>query len=380
MPDAVNVSRMEKRLDEQIARAATPHAANCLRADLAAHLARLGRFDEARQLLEPLRRGNEKKPKAELSIRLHFAEGLLAYFSSGGIISADGVQRAHALSVATGLKHLQALCAAWLANWAYARDDTTVLCRYVVESLQLAAPDDHASRARANLVVAQVLHLAGRLDLAKPWYLRAKEHATAGFDDATIGALLHNMSWHRMLVLRQAALTNADEADAGRHAMMNAESTEHFDQITGNDRWPALKPILRAQILSLQGEPGQALALYEAHLSDQDIPARWQANLVADKARCHAVLGQVDQARQCVELALANLANEIQTDDRAATHSLLAQVFAHTGQAAEAARHRALAEGLWAQVNALLCDAVERLSAFDENGRPLMSAEAAGAP
>ena len=62
MPDGVKRSKMEKWLGEQIARAPTAQAADCKRAELAAYLARLGRFDESRELIEPLRQRNARHP------------------------------------------------------------------------------------------------------------------------------------------------------------------------------------------------------------------------------------------------------------------------------------------------------------------------------
>ena len=369
MVDRVKPSKMEIWLGDKIASSKSTQIADHGRADLAAYLARLGRFDESRSLLNLLRQRNENNPQIALSIRIHFAEGLLSYFIGGGVSSADGVQRAYALSAAAGIQGLQALAAAWLAQWDYTNVDFQSLCRHVVESLQLAASDDHASRARANLVVAQVLHLGGRLDLAQAWYSRTKDHATKGFDGATIGALMHNRSWQTMLVLRQALLTNADNSGQGRHALLSAECTGNFDMMIGDSNWQALKPILRAQIFSLMGDSGQALELYEAHLSQDDLPNRWQSNVLADKSWCHAVLGQQDEARACATKAVANLADDTQIDDRAATHSRLAQVFDKFEESDEANRHKTLAESLWKEFSSKLMTAVELLSVIDEDGR-----------
>lgn len=371
MSDRVKPSRMEMWLVGEIADAPSHHVADYRRAEWAAYLSRLGRFEEARELLAVLRQRNESRPKVELSIRIHFAEGLLAYFSNGGVSNADGVQRAYALSVAAGTSDLQALCAAWLAQWDYTRVDIDTLRRHVVEALQLAAPEEHASRARANLVVAQVLHLAGRLDLAQPWYRRAREHATAGFDGATVGAIMHNMSWQRMLVLRQAVLTNADDINAGRHALLSAESTAHFDQMIGDSSWQGLKPILRAQIMSLRGDAKQALTLYDKYLTDEEIPERWQASLIADKGWCYAVSGQIDRARNCTIQALQNLADDTQMDDRAATHSRLSQTFYQLGEDSNAELHKVLAKGYWDKFSIILVNAVDLLSSIDENGNPV---------
>lgn len=369
MPDRLKPSRMEVWLRDQMSRAPSQLEMDCRLAELAAYQARMGKFDDARKQISVLRQRNHGNPKIQLSVRLHFAEGLLSYFGNDGVTNADGVQRAYALSTAAGLTEMRALSAAWLAQWDYTRLDVDALDSHVREALQLAGPDDHASRARANLVVAQILHLAGHLDLAQPWYRRARDHAAAGFDDATIGALMHNMAWQRMLLFRQAVLTNSVDLSAGKYALTNAESTSQFGQIIGDTSWPTLTPILRAQIVSLSGNSAEALAIYTQHLSGESVPERWQANLLADKAWCHAVLQQPEAARDCAVRALANLTDDTQMDDRAATHSRLAQTFVQLKADESAGRHRLLAEKLWADFGATLARAALLLSKIDEGGK-----------
>lgn len=368
MPDRVKPSRMEVWLQEQISKASSQLAADCRLAELAAYKARMGRFDEARAYLLALRQRNSTKPRVELSVRVHFAEGILSYFSNDGVTRADGVQRAYALSLAAGLNDMRALCAAWLAQWDYTRVDIESLDSHVREALRVAQPDDHASRARASLVIAQVLHLGGRLDLAQPWYRRTRDHAAAGFDDATVAALMHNMAWQRMLLFRQAVLTNSIDVSAGRHALTNAESTSNFGHLIGDVGWPTLEPLLRAQIVSLGGNATEALALYSAYLSGESVPERWQANLLADKAWCHAVLKQPEEARDCATRALANLTGDTQIDDRAATYSRLAQTCWELKEDARAEQHSFLAQQLWADFAAILARATILLSKINESG------------
>ena len=373
MPNRMKPSRMEKRLTETICRASTQLVADCADAELAAYWARVGRFTEAREKIKLLRQKNECNPKVELSVWLHFSEGLLAYFSNDGVTNADGVQRAHALSVASGMREMRALSAAWLAQWDYAKVDVKSLTFRVQEALQNAGPENHSCRARAALVVAQVLHLATRLDLAKKWYFVAKEHAIAGLDGATIGALMHNMAWQRMLVFRQVVLTNGTDINAGRHALMSAESTAHFEEMTGDASWRNLRPILRAQILSLGGDAEGALTIYGESLSLEKIPERWQANLLSDKAWCHAKLLQFDEAKSCAHFAAISLTKDTQIDDTAATHSRLSQTYCLLNKPDLAEQHRQLAQTLWNQFSEVLSEAVRLLSKIDEDGMVVVS-------
>lgn len=364
----MTASRLLQRLDAEISSATTLLESDCKCAERAAYLARLGRFDEARAAMSELQARYVTAPHVEISIAINLAEGLISYFDNVGLDDTDKVQRAYALSVASGRGQSRAICAAWLAHWAYARLDMPVLASHVQEALAHADATNHAARARAFLVAAQALHLAGRLDLAKPWYDKSRICAIDRGDDVTVRAIVHNMAWLRMLMLRQAVLAGDGQAHAGEHARLSAESAQSLDLLAGDTSWRELQPMLKAQIASLQGDAGAALALYERHLPAAKEPARLQANLLADKAWCHAQASQRAEALGCADASLRSLSVETQIDDRAATHSRLAQAFDSLGDP-RAAAQAAAAELAWRQFSAVQAQAVDLLAGLDESGR-----------
>ena len=360
---------MLARLGAEMAAAAMPLRADCKRAERAAYLARLGRFDEALSAIQEVQQRYDRTPQIEVSIWLNIAQGLFDYFNNVGISKNDRLQRAYALSSASGHDALRALCAAWLAQWSYVRFDAEALAGYVREAFELSSPEHHSARSRASLVAAQALHLAGRSDLAKTWYLRAREHAAAESDDTTISALMHNMAWLRMLAMRHAVLSKTGQANAGAYALINAESMAHFDDMIGDSTWQDLKPILRAQIVSLQGDSAQALALYDKHLASETL-SRLQGNLLADKAWCLADTGRVSDALEFAQLSTARLDAEMQVDDRAAAHSRLAQVFGCAGDASNEKVQQALAEAAWQDFEALQARLVRLLDNLEVAAQP----------
>ena len=342
-------SRLLLRLEAGIANARTMLEADCLRAERAGYLVRLGRFEEVSAELALLRTRYDDRPNVKISAWVNLVEGLGVYFSGTGAPKTDKLKRSFALSSAAGLQSLQALSSAWLAQFDYVRVDMDSMASNVRKSLQLAKPEDHSARSRATLVVAQALHLAGRQDLAVPWYRSARDHAVADGDAATTSALMHNMGWLRMMTLRQTVLSANTFALGGEHALMSAESTSQFDFLIGDASWAVLKPILRAQILSLEGNFEDALALYETHLSavDSDGIKRLQPNLLADKAWCLAKTGQTVLAEECATNASKSIDSSTHNDDLAAAHSRLAQAFSILLDVDSEQLHARMAKDAW---------------------------------
>jgi hypothetical protein len=370
----VKPSRLELRLVAEIAGAPTALEADCKRAELAAYLTRLGRVDEARATLAALHQRYDSRPHVAISAWLNLVEGLVGHFGDMDPSARDKVLRSHALSTAAGLTPMRALSAAWLAQLDYLQVDVLSMSRHVTEALQLAGKSYHGARSRARLVVAQAHHLAGHLDRALPWYSRARDHAVADRDEATVSALMHNMAWLRAHDLRQRAFLELNPDNVTMHALMGAESTGNFDLLIGAVSLQSLVPVLRAQVLAATGREAEALDLYESHLSPalKEGMRRLKADLLADIAWCRLKVGQVDRAREDAFLAEASIDPAGQFDDRALAHSRLAQVFDLLERSDAAAMHRSLAAETWAGhalLQARIVEALGDLSAITAASR-----------
>lgn len=342
-------SRLLARLDAGIAAAKTPLAADCLKAERAVYLARQGRFEEVAEVLAALHRRYDVRPNVRISCWLGVAEGLQSFFSDMGPSARDKLLRTHALSGSAGLTPLRALSAAWLAHIDYLRMDVAGMTRHAGEALQIAEPDHDAARSRANLVVAQALHEAGRFDLAQPWYARARLHANAEGDDATLSALMYNMASLRAANVRQAVLGGSANRAEEQHLMLSADSARRFEFMVGVNSLPDFAPLIRAQILSTEGHPQIALALYEKHMAAglaQGL-AYLKASMLADQAWTRVQVGQHEAALADALAAQACLDPTGQPGDIAPAHSRLAQVFDALGDEAAANAERVLAAQAW---------------------------------
>ncbi len=346
----MNTSRLLTRIEAAIAAANHPVKADCLRAERAGYLARLGRRDEARQVLSSLHMQYASHPNAAMSAWLALADGLLGYFGDMSDMARDKMRRAHALSGAARDMPLHALSAAWLALTDFMQHDFDAMGRHLTDALRFAEPDHHAAQTRAAMLAGQVYHFACRFDLAQPWYAKARQHATADGDEATLAAVIHNMAWMHANQSRQALLCGNADGVATRQAALGAESSFNFDTLLGLSSLDSLVPILRAQVLALQGEWAAALALFDAHVADAMVQGlgRMQANLRAEMAWCRLQLGQPAAARDDARLALQGLEDECDIDDRAAAHSRLAMICEALSDSEAAQRHTDQAAADWA--------------------------------
>jgi hypothetical protein len=368
----VPASRLLTRLEAAMAATRQPVALACLRAERAGHMARQGHIDSAREEIQAVHALFDRQPHVEVSAWLSLAEGFLAYFTNLSDTARDKFQRAHALSRASGLAHLQALSAAWLAHMAYTRFDLAAMGAHLAEALSTAIPGQNNARARACLVAGTAYHYAERLDLAQIWYAKARVAAGQDGDEATLSALAHNMAWHRGNHAMQAAVFGGDVGDQARHAQAGAEASGNFDQWMGTSSLDALVPMLCAVVASAQGRHADALALYEKHLDDAQRQGlgRMRGNFLIDMAWCHWHVGQADVAERLAEEGMAALDIGMHVDDRSVAHGRLAQLRGLMGQADVAADHAQQARTDWVLHQALQRQVMEALDrALPPGGR-----------
>lgn len=340
-------SRLLNRLDANIAQAKdlTPQA--CLKVQRALLFARHGRMAEAREQLTGLHQLAFQHPNPEIGAWLHYAEGMMSYYTDFSSAAQEKIARAKSVAGSVAQTELAALCAAWLAQLAYVRHQPTEMLQHARECDALAAANHHAARYRLCTVMGLAHHYADQSTAAQTWYAKARGHASAEGDDALLSALMFNTAEMRTAQTRRESLSRVVPGNVG--LLLGADSIRHYDAAVGVSAMPGLTSVLRAQVLTVGGEFAQAQALYEAHLP-QAMSAglsRLGSSLLADLAWCRVNTGQQAQALQQAREAESELDPACDIDDRAATHSRLAQVYAALGDAVAAERHATSAAAEW---------------------------------
>jgi hypothetical protein len=354
MKSAQPRSRLLASLEAAIKAAPNPVEAQCLRAERAALLARQGQLERAQGVIDELNSQLAWQPNNNaLRAWIALAEGLHGYYSVIGRAAQEKVELAHALAGATHASRLKATTAAWLANMAFNNDDEWPrMVALVRESLDTAAPEHHGARARAALVAGYAYHFGGAVEVALRWYEASRRHAIAEGDEAHLSALMHNQAWMRASQARMALLFEAGgDPGALNQAMMGAESIGHYDAGIGTASLGSLVPMLRAQVLTAQGQWAPAADLFGAHFDSALAEGlqRIAACLLADRAWCELHLDRPDKARTLAGAAEQALAEPIDIDDHAMALARLAQVHRALGEQGLAAHHEAESRRLYEQ-------------------------------
>lgn len=350
-PPPVIKSRLLKQLDKEIAAATSPMASAGARAKRAMLLARHGAVGEAREALTALHQLSFQHPHPEIGAWLHMAEGLMSYYNGFVAQQAwDRIQRAQTIAgTAPSLVEVRVLASAWLAQLAFIRHDPAALVEHATRCLDEALPEHNVAMARMAMAMGVSWHYAGDTEAAQAWYIRARRHASMEGDDASLSALMFNMAGMRASQLRRESLSG--HSARGPELLLTVDSMHHFDAAVGAQMMSELTPVLRAQVLTMQGSFDDARRLYEEHLPQAMSLGleRLGSSLLSDLAWCRANLGQMEHALHQAREAEIELDPDCELDDRAITHSRLGQTFRLLGETADADRHQALADTAWAQ-------------------------------
>lgn len=313
--------------------------AMCRQASL---LARQGETDEAMQSIGTVRSNFAGGLSPEVAVWLMLAEGIL-WFGSGDFVRfGDRLKRAYGIAMAANYDPAKATCAAWLALFSMNERRYDEMVAFLREALGLAAKDDHQALGRASLVLADAFHLAGRFDLARPWYEATRQHATAEGDESMLSAMLFNVASFRASNVKFANALGSHLEEEARRAAMEAASAAAYDRAIGTKSFGQFHPHLVEQLLIVEGKYKEALD----QLARMDLSglAKWgHAAHYADFATCAWHLNERALVDQYVPKALAALEDPIDPDDAAYVCCRLAAVLRALGNHALAGELRARA-------------------------------------
>ena len=298
---------------------------------LALHFARQGEREEALKAIGTVRASLGTELDADTAAFLILAEGVLNFCKGDLVAAVDRLRRAYAIANALQGRLAKPICAAWLALMALNTRRFEDVAPFTREALTLAAPDDYQARARASLVLADAFAYSGRFDLARPWYEKARLHATSEGDEATVSAMLHNVAAFRAANVRLADALGTGLPEDARRAAMEAASAEAYDRAIGTKSFGAFLPHVNEQLLIVEKRYAEALIQLNK-IGVVDLPTRVHAVHYADHATCAFAMGDGSLAAELCQSALGALQEfTMDPDDIAYVSSRLAMIYKESG-------------------------------------------------
>jgi hypothetical protein len=192
------------------------------------------------------------------------------------------------------------------------------------------------------MVLANGLHLAGRYELARPWYELARQSATAEEDRGAISAMLYNVAAIRAANVRLDAVFGKEAAAEAHRARMESASSTNYDAAIGVTSLEHLSKLLQGLLLTLEGKFSDALEIFESIDISAVLP-RMQPPMLIDQAWCFLNLGRSTDAWQLAKssASMADSIKDFDDDDMAYFAGRMALIADRCGQHLDAASYKA---------------------------------------
>lgn len=312
-------------------------------------LARLGRVEAARELLESARLETPAGAPAALRLRFDYAGAIRLYFAK----RFDDARRAM-LDAAEQARHaggdlaLVGECESALALFMQREGDVRAAAHYA-RSVLANRDATQESRYRAFLALGSLHQDAYDYEEASRLYREAEGLVRQLDDDIAMASWLQRSALTQAAHARQAAALDELDARTLANAVDALKKSIAFAKGLAEGPDTTLDHLLLAEMHVLQGRHGDALALYDAHLPSADGEGflHEATAAMADRAHCCIELGRVDEGYAQLLAALRRVDESTPSDIRAIAHSNMAAALDGLGRGAEAEQHRVLAGMAW---------------------------------
>lgn len=253
------MSQLLLRIDQELSTVADDCARSRLLSRKAGYLARVGRFDEAKQIVAALRKdfGGGHSGRATLWIML--TEGLLQHFEMMGPQALDRLNRALVLGVAMEDAEVISLAAAWKAHIEFETSNFDSMFLSLKTAIENSTDADHEARARIFMVLCDAALLCGDRQRGQRWFLRSRDHALKDGDQASIEALLYNRAAFNLAWLRARRCFGPLASEELSLVRMEISSARNLQEMTGIVALTHFVHTCDARLLILEGKYEEAI-------------------------------------------------------------------------------------------------------------------------
>lgn len=312
------MTTLDRTLSVNIASAADPIQRNCLRAELAAYVARLGKYERAKGIIAELR-ADAQWSSVRLIALIMFAEAITQLQDEFASEALDRLRRAFAIAKAANLQDLASTIAAWLAHFEYNAGSFGAAATWVQQCRDRAVSMSDSGRARLFLTFADATRHVGNFAESDRWYSASRRLAVGLGDEAFLAACMYNRAAYGIARARLDCLSSGIAPDLARRLMLEIESAANYAAATGNLSAKYLQQMWRARLLMILGKHAEALPLIEAVMTNlpESKHPKMRVVLDADVATCQLHLGNSNRAGEIYASLPRETGNLLESDDEA---------------------------------------------------------------
>ena len=292
------MSQLLANLERQLAGTVDPETRGELIARIAAYLGRVGRFDEAKRIIDELRQKHANSHSGRVTLWIMLAEGLIYHFAELNPKAIDRVSRALLLGSAMAYRPIVALASAWKAHIQFQSGEFGAM----VEALNLSASNsseaDLDAITRRSIVLCNSYMICGDRPTAQKWFEVARRCAVQNGDQASLEALIYNRAAFLTTWLRAENCVAPIDGESLRSVRMEIASAVNFQNLTGISALTVHIHLWDARQHLLSGDYGAAIEKLNA--IRQDLPPSdvsfSRAYIDLEVCYCQVRLGLIDAA------------------------------------------------------------------------------------
>jgi hypothetical protein len=365
----VKVDPLHIRLGDELSREAGVERRAELVARLAAHLARIGRFEDAAQTLVKVRNEYAKVQTGPATVWIMLAEGLVHLYQEEQLKALDRIKRAQVLGRAMGYRAIIALASAWRAHIELAREEFAALTESLKLTFENADASDLDTHTRSAVVLFNAFATTGNRNQAQKWFLRAHDRAVRNGDQASIEALLYNRATFGVAGLRAARCFDTVVPDEISFARSEVESVRNLQQLVRGTTLSNQLELWSARLMVLEGKFDEAaLSLQAVRTTRPFSDTNFDQRLIdLEIAHCSVESGSVLAAEACSE-ELMKPFDDLDVDEQLAAEWMQLEIVSKCGSSRDVELHTARLERARAAFSQMRLDLGTAIADFTSPG------------
>jgi hypothetical protein len=312
------MSELLRRLDERLASELDAPTRSVLLAQRACYLARVGDFSQSRAIVKELRAGLHQPGYESAAIWVMLVEGVLDFFERLGDDARDRIRRAYLLSLAIKREGLVCICSAWRAHIEFEFSNFEAMSQAIKHVLDRSSHADDESLSRVALTLAYCFTLADDQANAKHWYERARRHAVAAGDQATIEAIIHNRASFGLAASRIRRCLGDLTPEDVRMNRLELTSARNFQTLINVTSLNSLTELCEARLVALERKADLAIPRFLALIDQRPFASNnFNRSMVwLEVAHCRAESGDLSGAERDLKDVIESDFSVMDPDDR----------------------------------------------------------------